>query len=128
MRSAVLVLALLALAGCQDGGPAVLESTSCGGGAVTVQTGAGPQCAIWLDGVGNPHNFGAIARSAAHFGAAGILLPQDSTLSLSGAAARVAEGGIEALPLVRLGRRAQRARQPDLVPALGRQHQRSGLA
>ena len=67
----------------------------------------GPQVAIWLDGVGNPHNFGAIARSAAHFGAAGILLPQDSTLSLSGAAARVAEGGIEALPLVRLGRSDQ---------------------
>ena len=65
---------------------------------------AGPQLAIWLDGVGNPHNFGAIARSAAHFGAAGILLPKESTLTLSGAAARVAEGGIEALPLVRLGR------------------------
>lgn len=67
----------------------------------------GPQLAIWLDGVGNPHNFGAIARSAAHFGAAGILLPKDSTLSLSGAAARVAEGGAEALSLVRLGRSDQ---------------------
>jgi len=57
---------------------------------------------LWLDGVGNPHNFGAILRSAAHFGAAGILLPAESTLSLSGAAARVAEGGAEAVPLVRL--------------------------
>ena len=65
---------------------------------------AGPQLAIWLDGVGNPHNFGAIARSAAHFGAAGILLPKESTLTLSGAAARVAEGGTEALAMVRLGR------------------------
>lgn len=64
----------------------------------------GPQLAIWLDGVGNPHNFGAIARSAAHFGASGILLPKESTLAWSGAAARVAEGGAEALPLVRLGR------------------------
>lgn len=67
----------------------------------------GPQLAIWLDGVGNPHNFGAIARSAAHFGAAAILLPKESTLSLSGAAARVAEGGAEALSLVRLGRSDQ---------------------
>jgi len=64
----------------------------------------GPQCALWLDGVGNPHNLGAILRSAAHFGVAGILLPRHSTLALSGAAARVAEGGAEAVPLVRLGR------------------------
>jgi TrmH RNA methyltransferase len=64
----------------------------------------GPQLAIWLDGVGNPHNLGAILRSAAHFGAAGLLLPKDSPLALSGAAARVAEGGAEQVPLVRLGR------------------------
>ena len=60
-----------------------------------------PALAIWLDGVGNPHNFGAILRSAAHFGAT-VLLPADSPLALSGAAARVAEGGAEAVPLVRL--------------------------
>ena len=65
---------------------------------------AGPQCALWLDGVGNPHNLGAILRSAAHFGAAAVLLPKASTLALSGAAARVAEGGAEAVPFVRLGR------------------------
>lgn len=65
---------------------------------------AGPQLAIWLDGVGNPHNLGAILRSAAHFAAAAVLLPREAELALSGAAARVAEGGAEALPLVRLGR------------------------
>lgn len=64
----------------------------------------GPACALWLDGVGNPHNFGAILRSAAHFGIAAILLPKTLTLSLSGAAARVAEGGAESIRLVRLGR------------------------
>ena len=64
----------------------------------------GPQLAIWLDGVGNPHNLGAILRSAAHFGVAGLLLPADAPLALSGAAARVAEGGAEQVPLVRLGR------------------------
>jgi len=64
----------------------------------------GPSLAIWLDGVGNPHNLGAILRSAAHFGAAGVLLPKDSTLGLSGAAARVAEGGAERVAMVRLGR------------------------
>lgn len=65
---------------------------------------AGPQCALWLDGVGNPHNLGAILRSAAHFGVAAVLLPKHSALTLSGAAARVAEGGAEAVPMVRLGR------------------------
>lgn len=65
---------------------------------------AGQQCALWLDGVGNPHNLGAILRIAAHFGAAAVLLPKHSTLALSGAAARVAEGGAEAVPFVRLGR------------------------
>ena len=64
----------------------------------------GPCCALWLDGVGNPHNLGAILRSAAHFGASAVLLPKHSTLALSGAAARVAEGGAEAVPFVRLGR------------------------
>ncbi|TKR30779.1 rRNA methyltransferase [Luteimonas gilva] len=63
---------------------------------------AGPQCAIWLDGVGNPHNLGAILRSAAHFGASAVLLPEHSELALSGAAARVAEGGAEAVRFVRL--------------------------
>jgi len=64
----------------------------------------GPCCALWLDGVGNPHNLGAILRSAAHFGVVAALLPKHSTLALSGAAARVAEGGAEAVPFVRLGR------------------------
>ncbi|UHQ25241.1 RNA methyltransferase [Lysobacter sp. 5GHs7-4] len=65
---------------------------------------AGPQAALWLDGVGNPHNLGAILRAAAHFGVSAVLLPKHSALALSGAAARVAEGGAEAVPMVRLGR------------------------
>jgi TrmH RNA methyltransferase len=65
---------------------------------------AGPQLVLWLDGVGNPHNLGAILRSAAHFGAAAVLLPREAPNALTGAAVRVAEGGAEALPVVRLGR------------------------
>ena len=62
----------------------------------------GRDCALWLDGVGNPHNLGAILRSAAHFGIGALLIPRDSDLQVSGAAARVAEGGAEAVTLVRL--------------------------
>lgn len=65
---------------------------------------AGPCCALWLDGVGNPHNLGAILRSAAHFGVGAMLLPKHSIMTVSGAAARVAEGGAEQVPFVRLGR------------------------
>lgn len=57
---------------------------------------------IWLDGVGNPHNLGALLRSAAHFGAGGVIVPNSSSLDLSGAAARVAEGGAEAVTLARV--------------------------
>ena len=53
---------------------------------------------IWLDGVGNPHNVGALLRSAANFGARGAILPAGSPV-LPGAAMRVAEGGAEAVPL-----------------------------
>jgi len=64
----------------------------------------GPACALWLDGVGNPHNLGAILRSAAHFGVGAVLLPKEASLALSGAAARVAEGGAESVRFVRMGR------------------------
>ena len=61
-----------------------------------------PSLLIWLDGVGNPHNLGALLRSAAHFGVAGVIVPTTSSLDMSGAAARVAEGGAEIVPLVRV--------------------------
>ena len=61
-----------------------------------------PSLLIWLDGVGNPHNLGALLRSAAHFAAAGVIVPAASTLDLSGAAARVAEGGAEFTALARV--------------------------
>lgn len=53
-----------------------------------------------LDGVGNPHNLGAIARSAAFFGCAGMVLSGDPRQAWLGEAAfRTAEGGLEALAL-----------------------------
>lgn len=55
-----------------------------------------------LDGVGNPHNFGAIARSAAFFGVAALLLHETPLQTmLTDAAYRVAEGGLEHLDVYR---------------------------
>lgn len=68
-----------------------------------------PSLLLWLDGVGNPHNLGALLRSAAHFGAHGAIVPAGAGLDLSGAAARVAEGAAEVVPL---------ARAPSAVEAL----------
>ncbi len=59
---------------------------------------AAPTLLLWLHGVGNPHNLGAILRSAAHFDVRAVLLSEGS--ALSAAAYRVAEGGAEALPCV----------------------------
>jgi TrmH RNA methyltransferase len=61
-----------------------------------------PSLLLLLDGVANPHNFGAVLRIAAHFGVEAVLLPPGSKLSLSGAAARVAEGGAEAVDVMLL--------------------------
>ena len=64
---------------------------------------------LLLDGVANPHNFGALLRIAAHFGVDAVLLtPKNdeagasAELPLSGAMYRVAEGGAEATPMLRL--------------------------
>jgi tRNA G18 (ribose-2'-O)-methylase SpoU len=56
-------------------------------------------CVLALDGVANPHNLGAILRSAAHFGISAIMSRQAAGLQ-SGAALRVAEGGAEAVKLI----------------------------
>lgn len=61
-----------------------------------------PAQLVYLDGVGNPHNLGAILRSAANFGIAAVGVPAIGDLGLSGAACRVAEGGAEAVPLIGL--------------------------
>ena len=55
-----------------------------------------------LDGIGNPHNLGAIVRSAAFFGLEHIVLSDRPEQALpSDASMRVAEGGFEYLNLYR---------------------------
>ncbi len=55
---------------------------------------------VILDGVSNPHNLGAIARSAAFFGAGGLLFHEIPGQAMpSDAAYRTAEGGLEYLEL-----------------------------
>lgn len=55
---------------------------------------------LYLDGVQNPHNLGAILRTAAHFQIPFVLGAKGELPKLSPAAARVAEGGGEFVDLV----------------------------
>lgn len=51
---------------------------------------------LLLDRIGNAHNLGAIARTAAHFGVRHIVIPDHPQQAMPGEAAyRVAEGGLE---------------------------------
>lgn len=55
-----------------------------------------------LDGIGNPHNLGAIARTAAFFGCKALVLSDDPRQAdLSDAAFRTSEGGLEHLRVLR---------------------------
>jgi len=63
-----------------------------------------PHMLIYLDGVENPHNFGAILRACAHFGVSYVLGDGTSMPSLSPSACRVAEGGAEHVSVIALDR------------------------
>ena len=55
-----------------------------------------------LDGITDPHNVGAIIRSAEAFDCKGIILPQRRSAGLTGTVAKVAAGALEHLPVTRV--------------------------
>lgn len=62
--------------------------------------GGGAARLVFLDGVRNPHNLGAILRVCAHFGAVAALGVRGEIPAPTGAARRVAEGAAEHVPVV----------------------------
>src|SRR5882672_9519499 len=71
---------------------ASLEDTSAAGGLHVV-----------LDGVEDPHNLGAIIRTAHAAGAAAVVIPERRAAGLTDVVAKAAAGALEHLPVVRVG-------------------------
>lgn len=65
---------------------------------------------VALDHITDPHNLGAIARSAAAFGAGGLIVPQRRSAPVTAAAWKASAGALARTPVARVG---------NLVSALG---------
>lgn len=58
---------------------------------------------VILDGITDPHNLGAIIRSAECAGAHGVIIPERRAVGLTPAAVKASAGAIEHLPVARVG-------------------------
>ncbi len=63
---------------------------------------AAPPLVVVLDGVEDPHNLGAIIRSAHALGAHGVVIPRDRAVGVTPAAAKSSAGAVERCPIARV--------------------------
>ena len=61
-----------------------------------------PPLLVLLDGVEDPHNLGAIIRSAHALGAHGVVIPKDRAVGVTPAAAKASAGSVERCPVARV--------------------------
>lgn len=66
------------------------------------QQGATGALLVVLDGVEDPHNLGAIIRSAHALGADGVVIPRDRAVGVTPAAAKASAGAVEHCPVARV--------------------------
>lgn len=57
---------------------------------------------VAVDGVTDPHNLGAIIRSAEALGAQGLIIPQRRAVGITSTVVKVAAGALETLPVARV--------------------------
>lgn len=60
-----------------------------------------------LDGIQDPHNLGALIRSAACAGALGVFIPKDRACGVTAAAEKSSAGAVETLPVAQITNVAQ---------------------
>jgi len=61
-----------------------------------------PPLLVLLDGVEDPHNLGAVVRSAHALGAHGVVIPRDRAASVTPAAAKASAGAVEHMAIARV--------------------------
>jgi 23S rRNA (guanosine2251-2'-O)-methyltransferase len=60
-------------------------------------------CFVLLDELHDPHNVGAIIRSAAAFGASAVLLPEHNQSPITGTVIKTSAGMVFRIPIVKIG-------------------------
>lgn len=66
-----------------------------------------PPFLILLDGIEDPHNLGAIIRTAAQAGAHGVVIPKRRAVGLTATVARTSAGALNYLPVAKVTNMAQ---------------------
>jgi 23S rRNA (guanosine2251-2'-O)-methyltransferase len=61
-----------------------------------------PGFLLVLDGILDPHNLGALVRSAACAGADGVIIPRDRACGVTAAAEKASAGAVETVPVVQV--------------------------
>ncbi|MEG1778827.1 MAG: 23S rRNA (guanosine(2251)-2'-O)-methyltransferase RlmB, partial [Oscillospiraceae bacterium] len=69
---------------------------------IFTKAGDNPPFIIIADSIEDPHNLGAIIRTAEAAGAHGIIIPKRRGVSLTAAVAKTSAGAIEYMPVVRV--------------------------
>src|SRR5205085_4077000 len=72
------------------------------GGYAEFESVAGSSLLVVLDGVEDPHNLGAIIRTAGAAGAGAVIIPERRAAGITDAVAKAAAGALEYLPVVKV--------------------------